>query len=95
MNQSSGHFARGANPREDLLTNVATFGITHGSVIETRLRWEDFESKRSIAQPKFLMRIEGGGLDAKLGEGGVLELDGQTFDELPGLEPPFHLYRAR
>lgn len=60
-----------------------------------RLRWEDFESKRSIAQPHSLLRIEGGLLDSKVGEGGVLDFDGTVFDELPGLEPPFHLYRAR
>ena len=59
-----------------------------------RLRWEDSGDRMTWAQPRTLVRIEGGGLDAAaLISGKTLRFNGWEFTELDGFQPPFHVYR--
>jgi hypothetical protein len=59
-----------------------------------RHRWEIFPQRLASAQPRFLVRIEGGTLEkiAQL-DGRRLSLNGWVFDELDGFAAPFHVYR--
>ncbi len=59
-----------------------------------RYRWEIFPLRLAMAQPKFLVRIEGGDLSKVAAvEGDQLQFNGWTFRELDGFAPPFHVYR--
>ncbi len=59
-----------------------------------RYRWEIFPLRLAAAQPKFLVRIEGGDL-AKVTavQGDLLHFNGWTFRELRGFAAPFHVYQ--
>ena len=59
-----------------------------------RYRWEIFPLRLETAQPRYLVRIEGGGLGALASiEGRTLRFNGWEFTELDGFGPPFHVYR--
>ena len=59
-----------------------------------RYRWEIFPLRVQTAQPRFAVRIDGGGLDAVAAvEGRTLRFNGWEFTELDGFAPPFHVYR--
>lgn len=61
-----------------------------------RYRWEIFPERLKAADPKFLVLIDGG----KLAKSAAFEVQGlrarlgqNWFDEQPGFDPPFHVYR--
>ncbi|MBI3183646.1 MAG: glycosyltransferase family 39 protein [Myxococcales bacterium] len=60
-----------------------------------RYRYDTFEAVLASADPKLLVRIDGGELeraaDMELVPGGV-RFRGRVFAELPGFEAPFHVY---
>ena len=59
-----------------------------------RYRWEIFPQRLLAAQPRYLVRIERGGLDAVATiNGRTLEFNGWHFTEVDGFAPPFHVYR--
>ncbi len=59
-----------------------------------RYRWEIFPQAVETSQPRYLLRIEGGGLEAvSVVEGKKLRFNGWEFSEVEGFAPPFHLYR--
>lgn len=59
-----------------------------------RYRWEIFPRRLETAQPRYLVRIDGGGLgDVATVEGRMLRFNGWEFTELEGFTAPFHVYR--
>lgn len=59
-----------------------------------RYRWEIFPVRLASAQPRYLVRIDGGGLGAIARvEGRTVQLGEWQFTELDGFAPPFHVYR--
>lgn len=63
-----------------------------------RLRWATFRKHLHEAQPRYLVRFDGGGLVQDSGvklEGAVLTLDGVAYQELPGYSAPMHVYQRR
>ncbi len=59
-----------------------------------RYRWEIFPQRLETAQPRYLVRIEGGGLGALAAiDGRTLRFNGWEFTELDGFVSPFHVYR--
>ncbi len=61
-----------------------------------RYRWEIFPERLRTAAPRFLVRIDGGTLASHPHfelAGSRARLHDQWFEELPGFEPPFHVYR--
>ncbi len=59
-----------------------------------RYRWEIFPQRLQTAQPRYLVRIEGGGLEAVTARvGRTLAFNGWQFTELDGFTAPFHVYR--
>ena len=59
-----------------------------------RLRWPIYPQRLESAQPRYLVRIEGGRLEQLSPvDGQTLRFNGWTFTELEGFSPPFHVYR--
>jgi len=61
-----------------------------------RYRWDTFQKRLLTAQPAYLIRIDGGQLIENLDFhliGNRARLGDRWFEELPGFEPPFHVYR--
>ena len=61
-----------------------------------RYRWEIFPERLETADPRFLVRIEGGKLAQKPDfevQASRARLGERWFDEVPGFDPPFHVYR--
>ncbi len=59
-----------------------------------RHRWEIFPLRVAAAQPKYLVRIEGGTLERVASvDGRTLRFNEWTFNELDGFQPPFHVYK--
>lgn len=59
-----------------------------------RYRWEIFPLRMAKAQPRYLVRIDGGRLGAiARTEGRAVRLGDWEFTELDGFAPPFHVYR--
>lgn len=56
-----------------------------------RYRWEIFPLRLQTARPRYLVRIEGGGLTGAAGRS--MQFNGWEFTELDGFMPPFHVYR--
>lgn len=63
-----------------------------------RYRWEDFPKLLASAQPGYLVRFDGGGIEhdsSYRAELGGIAFRDQSFEELPGFAAPFHVYRRR
>jgi len=61
-----------------------------------RYRWDTFQKRLLTAQPAYLIRINGGQLAENLDfglEGDRARLGDHWFEEVPGFQPPFHVYR--
>jgi hypothetical protein len=61
-----------------------------------RYRWDTFQKRLLTAQPAYLIRIDGGQLIENLDFhliGNRARLGDRWFEEVPGFEPPFHVYR--
>lgn len=58
-----------------------------------RHRWEIFPVRLASAQPRFLVRIDGGTLERVVSvDGRTLRFNDWTFTELDGFQAPFHVY---
>src|SRR5262249_7557388 len=61
-----------------------------------RYRWEPFQKRLMTAQTAYLIRIDGGQLADNLDfalEGNRARLGDRWFEEVPGFQRPFHVYR--
>jgi len=61
-----------------------------------RYRWDTFQKRLLTAQPAYLIRIDGGLLAENLDfglEGSRARLGDRWFEEVPGFQRPFHVYR--
>ncbi|HVE82364.1 MAG TPA: glycosyltransferase family 39 protein [Myxococcales bacterium] len=61
-------------------------------------RWPTWEEALTYFQPVWIVRFEGGLLETSPRvevKGTSLRLDRRWYDEVPGVSPPVHLYRAR
>lgn len=63
-----------------------------------RVRWNNFEKRLTEVDPVWLVRVEGGELeqrrDVKI-DGASLRLGERLYDEVPGFDRPYRVYRRR
>jgi hypothetical protein len=61
-----------------------------------RMRWDIFRKQLAEQRPEALVRREGGALEKEpdfLLQGDTISFDGDGWEEVPGFQRPWHVYR--
>ena len=62
----------------------------------SRMRWDIFRKQLAEQRPEVLVRREGGKLEKEpdfLLQGDTISFDGDGWEEVPGFQKPWHVYR--
>jgi hypothetical protein len=62
----------------------------------SRMRWDIFRKQLAEQRPEVLVRREGGALEKEpdfLLQGDTISFDGDGWEEIPGFQRPWHVYR--